>query len=464
MSLVSNELDYKKYVSSHPSYTMSKVLPQNGIQTVTMTTAGGEETIFELPPKVYNLSKSILSFTLTPAIGVPAVAETVLNKIFADTIGAIRQIQLYTRTGLFLVDLNYANNYTNAVSRHETPIDEVLQNDKPLNGYGFWEGLSCSNYAGRQNAAEGIIRPAAGAGDNGTAGAGLTDYLEPKYVVVGTDASANPVINYKVPLKFFKNTGLEVDKDLYFGGETLYLKIIWDNRNKVGYHTEFGDNDNTTHLPINGVTISTISLFTAIEQNPIVESEVKQKVMSAEGLSLQWPMVYYNSTPLAAGAGALHSVQVRYNRGNGSKLKKIYWVPSHQTATTWQAYDHNNEGARKITSFYTTVNNIRTSQFDYNVTNAEDWMVKKESLKGSCIMSSNEYYYNNTWIENFTDDSSALIKSNLPDQHNIDDGLDLNTEVIYTINAINNNVALNHQFFAVTSKDLIIGSAGIQLI
>lgn len=478
MSLISDELDYKKYTSSHPTYTYSKVLPQNGVQAVALTTAGGEETIFELPPKVYNFSKSNLVFSLTPSAG------THFNKMFSDCVPAIRQIQVYTRTGLFLVDLNYANNYTNAISRHETPLDEILQNDKPANAYGYWEGLYPSNQLSKQTAAETIIRPAAAAATatvgtvNGAVdSAGVSGIFEPGYCIVGADTTATPVINYKIPLKFFKNTGLEVDKDVYFGGETLYVKIIWEKYTRLGYNTTNEDNDNTGHAALTSGAIAGVTLFMAIEQNSVVENEVKNRVMSAEGLRIQWPMVYTNLIPLAAGAGALHAVQVRYNRGHGSKLKKVYWVPFHQTNTTWQSFDHNNTltvvttgagpatyVANKVSSFYTTVNNIRTSQFDYSIANGEDWMVKKESLKGSCISSSDEYYYNFTWIEDFTGNMSLLDKAKLPDQHNIDDGLDLTSEVIYTINATNNNKALNHHIFAVTQKELIVNSTGIQLL
>jgi len=458
MSLVSDELDYKKYTSSRPSYTFSKILPQNGSQTVTLSAAGGEETIFELPPKVFNGSKSIFAFSQTPPQG------THYNKMFVDTVPSIRQIQLYTRTGLYLVDLNYANDFTNSISRHETPVSEILANDKIDNDIGYWEGLYPSNVLGKDAATENIVRPAAAAGDGGIDLSGKTSIIEPEYCLVGTDNEATPVINYKFPLRYFKETGFEVDKDLYFGGETLYLKIVWDSYTRIGYNTTHDDNNNTGAAALTAGTISGITLFLAIEQNPVIENAIKSKVMSPEGLSLYWPMVYTNLVPLAAGVSALHSIQVRYNRGNGRRLKKIYWVPFNQTRTTYRSFDHDNTGGKKFTSFHTTVNNLRTSQFDYAVVAGEDWMVKKDSLKGSCILSSDEYYYNFTWIEDFTGSMSLLEKSKLPDLHNIDDGLDLTSEVIYTVNAINNNKAINHHIFAVCQKELTINANGIQLL
>ena len=462
MSIISQELDYQKRNFSHPTYTYTKLTQQTGGQTITPQAASNVESIFELPPKVFNLSKSILSFTFTP----PAPGANTFNKYFCDSICEIQQIQVYTRTGIFIADINYANNYTNAISRHETKLEDIISNDKPHNTYGgYLEGLFPSNLGGQSINSEAIIRPAAGDANNTVAGAGFTSFLEPAYAVVGSTNGANPVIERRIALKNFKNSLLSVNNDLYFGGEILYLKIIWAPTTKVYYKTTNADNDNTDHAIATTGTITKLSLYLAIEANPVLENELKMKVASPEGLNILLPYVYVNKINLGlVGANGSHNLQVRYNRGNGSKLTKIYWAPYNNTESSYSAYDHNNLAMAKVVSFNTSINNTRTSQFEYRCAEGEDWMVKKEKLKGSCILSSNEYYHNFTWIEDFTDHNSFVSKPTFPDESTFIDGLDLSTEIIYQVNATVANVALNHYVWAVCQRNLIVNSSGISVM
>ena len=117
----------------------------------------------------------------------------------------------------------------------------------------------------------------------------------------------------------------------------------------------------------------------------------------------------------------------------------------------------------KVLSFHTTINNTRISQYNYVCSVADDWIVKKDKLKGSCIFTANEYYYNFTWIEDFTDTSPMNKTPQAVSEFNVDEGLDLNTEVIYGIQAYCADVNLTHHIFAVTQKTLKIAAGGITL-
>eukprot|EP01132_Coremiostelium_polycephalum_P004024 gene4024-5032_t len=67
--VVSNELDYRPLLVSEPEYEYTRLFPQSGT-TYTTVSAGGNDTIFEVPPsKAYNLGKSWFQFTfILPAI------------------------------------------------------------------------------------------------------------------------------------------------------------------------------------------------------------------------------------------------------------------------------------------------------------------------------------------------------------------------------------------------------------
>ena len=100
MSLVSRELDYKSVDVSHGSYQLSKITPQSESNIITPN--GGEEAIFEIPgSKVINFGRSILSFQFTPG----TAGSAKFNWIHCDWFPFIRQLQLYTREGLFLCDI-----------------------------------------------------------------------------------------------------------------------------------------------------------------------------------------------------------------------------------------------------------------------------------------------------------------------------------------------------------------------
>ena len=100
---------------------LNKILPLSGSQTV-LITSGGNDTLIEIPTKVFNLARSHLYFVFTPATS----GGGNYNWMNMDVISMIRQIQLYTRSGIYICDLNFANKYTSAVFKVETKIDEYL--------------------------------------------------------------------------------------------------------------------------------------------------------------------------------------------------------------------------------------------------------------------------------------------------------------------------------------------------
>ena len=82
-------------------------------------------------------------------------------------------------------------------------------------------------------------------------------------------------------------------------------------------------------------------------------------------------------------------------------------------------------------------------------------------MRGSVITSSNEYYFNWCYVEDFT--SCKKLYQTDEDQLNVD-GIKLTREeLLYYINATNNNVntGINHVFYYVTQKQLDIGETMI---
>ena len=89
MSQLSNQLDYKKESFIHPTYKLNKILPQSGSQSVTINT-GGNDTMFEIPVKAFNLARSLLCFTIAPGANAAAYYYA-----YEDVLTPIRQLDNY---------------------------------------------------------------------------------------------------------------------------------------------------------------------------------------------------------------------------------------------------------------------------------------------------------------------------------------------------------------------------------
>ena len=65
MAKIAEQLDFTKRDFLAPTYHLNRVFPQSGASTATLTVAGGNETIFEIPVKPVNFTKSYLQFDIT---------------------------------------------------------------------------------------------------------------------------------------------------------------------------------------------------------------------------------------------------------------------------------------------------------------------------------------------------------------------------------------------------------------
>ncbi len=297
---VDDSLNYDAYVLQYGTYQLLKINQTSGFQGVTLSVAGGEESEFEIPAKVFNLSKTKIQFTLTPAS--PPVAAVSYNWMFAEEVPIIRQIQFYTRSGTYFVNVPNCNKYLNMILRRETKLEDLLKRDKTLvvtgaTASGVLEGLQPCNSLFNAN-----FRPTAGV-------TGITSYLEPQYVIIGSATTVagpvyvnTPQLNYTFDLSLFKNTLFELNKDLYFGGETVYIKIIWDSITKMLFTSTATDATAagaasatvSAGAPAGGTLsgqISNLRLYLAVETNPEIVNKVVKQCSEPSGLQILIPYV-----------------------------------------------------------------------------------------------------------------------------------------------------------------------------
>lgn len=465
MSKIAKQLDYVKDVFVHPTYRLNKVLPLSGSTTASATTAGGQETIFEIPVNAVNFYRSYLSFQFH----IPETVNLFYNLAFMDCFPHFRQLQLYTRSGIYICDLNELANYTKVIWNAETELEDFLN-------YGMMSGLvgaagdatvrpgalGAGSHFQRSNAATGTIQTSRlNTGAFAAAGTSDLNYTEPMYVfrsVVDAGAGQSALnFNVVLPLSNLKNTILSIDKDIYFG-EIIILRVVWSPSTKIAFINDTAANVNTNAAAlITTVAVSNIALYVAIEKNPELVNGLRTQIAGG-GHNILIPYVYTYKNNLN---GTSQNVSLRFNRGHGRKLVKIYHAIFNNTEQANTAYDHNNVNGAKCTSYYTMLNNERIQEFNVDTTALDDWNIMKECLKGSVLQTSNIYQYN--WFHRDKFDGVCLDDG---DQvlTNLDTGLDLSIEQKWDIYCTTVNAQFNHYDFAITQKMLTISSAGITVI
>ena len=108
-SQIVTQVFYKKGDSLYPNYRLTRIIQQTGgqHQQFTIGTGSSVESIFEIPVKAFNFAQSYTAFSITP----PAIANN-STWFFTDTMSPFLQVQAYTRSGIYLCNLNYCSNYT----------------------------------------------------------------------------------------------------------------------------------------------------------------------------------------------------------------------------------------------------------------------------------------------------------------------------------------------------------------
>lgn len=453
-SVVASELDYKKKDYSYPTYKLTKVLPQSGGQSVTITPNGTAETVFELPNKVFNLSRSILRYNSTES----AAGVGNFNWIPADCWAHIRQIQLYTKTGTYFVDLMDVGVYTSITWKPETKLEDFLTYDKGT--------YSAAGTAAGTNTGSQLLRPcnrvaAENYRSNANGSVGQVDYLEPLYNFVGTANTADPVLEVRMPLGMIPNTFLSLDKDIVFN-DIINLKIVWQQGTRVAWYGNSGTDPTGGGASVAedaNFNLQNITLYLAVEVDPLVEKNVRE--MFQRGYKIYSPYVFYNKTNLD---GTSQNVSLRFDRSHGQRLMKIYHSLFNNTESDHTMYDHNNLADNKVAEFYTQLNSQRQQEFNLDTSAYDDYMLLKDKLKGSLILSANVYAYNWFWLEDFSDQiapsEKPLSSADGPDQ-NLKRGLDLTSDVKWDfIGVTTANANHNHYSYAVVQRELSISPEG----
>lgn len=434
-TVIAQSLDQKIAKYSHPNYKLLRLVPLEGSSPLSNITSS-RQLRFELPTEAFNLARSYLAFTL--ALGEATTAGR-YNKIFADTCAPIRGIRLQSRSGQIIADLDYVNQMVRIMNKAETAFSEYISD-------GLQDCLAPSNT---------LVSGAGAVGANG--GAGRVNFLEPNYIVSGAvrdgAGAGNVTRYYKIPLNIFKNTIFEADKDLLFP-EILVMTITFAPKDEVCYQGSDAVNHATNAVACEGqLDISNVNFYLSTEVNPVITNLLRSQVNS--GLSIPLPYVYYyfmNRT------STNQTVSLRFNTGHGKSLKRVYHTVLTDGGAVNTKYDSNNTDGVKVSSYYTTVNSKRTTDFDLTCSDATGltvWLAHRDKVKNSVLLNNEVYMYNWFHMEDFANlgNPEEMKKLDVP-KWNLTSGIPLNDEIKWDFIGTTANSSFNHHTFVCVNKTL----------
>ncbi|OJV15191.1 MAG: hypothetical protein BGO27_03570 [Alphaproteobacteria bacterium 33-17] len=489
-NLISKEISQRKQkVLDHSDYRYLRIVQQNNGGSVTLDANGGQESTFQIPAsQVFNLSRSYFRFTEEQAANVGA--NNFVYR-FCDLVPHFQRLTIMTQKGQVIIcEIPDCHQYTKAVLRHETRLDEMLGNDSPADDVGIYSGLippqnslisytdipgGAASVAGLEGdisaalasiATNGVIRTSGGVAKNG--------FLEPKYHIRNTTTNTKLKIHNRLPLSLFKNTICAMDKNRYFG-DIIEIRVTWSETANI-YFCARTTAKSTPVVPPANLDITSLEFHLCTENNPVIVQDMKTKF--ANGGFVDHIPYLYNSKQTKT--GTLQHIELDINRSQGSHIQKILWFPSNVAKDQGVRYYHAlgeqypdgaaaSTGATDILDFNPLINGnpIYSSSVKQRVGTAvfnEPYFLQRNRMKGNCITSVDDYNHNFVWYQDWTDPNPFWMKP--LDRFDPDvyiDGYPLTEPVKYEIDINFGNAAATriHYIYAVVLRELTVNQTEI---
>jgi hypothetical protein len=493
MATVSHEIDYTKKSLATGQYKYSNLYPLNGVRGFGLNVAGTVQSVFEIPTKVINFSKCFLRGSIF--VG-PQMAETDMLAYNIHKYGhvMIDSISLTTRSGLHLMDTRHHGRWSRASLQAYTSKEKYLS--KPLcstnltvatagvgemfspaySNYDFGSNTNTSHYPNSDDGevvlsknslavdliTKGVVGETAANGALAQAGPPVIPFVRARVDIHGGTVA----YNFNIPFSDFKDTILATNKDLFFN-EVLVLTINWNNKTRLGFTNTGANVDaiNDIHSGLaplgNNTAISNIGINLAVETDQQIVNELKSKILSS-GLSMFVPYVHCYRMPTPAGATS--TIQQKINKGHGRNLLRIITTTASPVEES-SPLDWNcgNVSAFRTQQFHTQLNSMNQQENNLMPATFDDFVYLSDLLKGSSYVSSESFYANAIWIDNFHGDKSHKWSDTENDQDWNLGGLDLTEEKTWNYVADEREDAIEYVFyvFVITQKFLTISKQGI---
>ena len=448
-----------KTVTQHPGKYRFIRIPLNNVtgNQVTLDTVSSTLLEWKLPAVVYNLSKSLLSYTIDIA-GPAAKCNLVFNDVGLEI---AQSLTFGQASGNNLVDIQNVGNYLSVCRKLDTNPEDYLAGD--VTGGLVKADLTSTNYfpPSYTGAAGNLFGVATGTVVTGATG------LEPQYCRMAAATTALEVQRC-FPLSGVTGSILSMPQDQFLGNDNMYLRIMTAPSSKLGYVVTAVTNPVTGAAVLEAQpVVKNLYLFLAVQRDPlIIESLMSKYASGTLKYTIPFPYTFRNST---VGAGN-QSIQIQLNSNYGPLLKRMVHSVFPAAETLNSAYDHNNWSGSKISSYQTVLDSSPLQDAVINCQQPtaaapgnvlDDWRENRASLRRSGVIN-NPASYQLNWmhIDEFAAPSSD---PQVPDSQ-VWDGLDLSLPKSWSMQCVTAAANYTHYTFAQFLRPLHITNTGPQFV
>jgi hypothetical protein len=424
------EISMARSTINYPLYKQLRLVPNSGTSTVTLNETSQQEITFDIPAVVFNMAQSSLNFVVTIT-----QAGALLPAMHTLGVAPIERMSLYTRSGLYLVDIPNFANYTHSVMPLHTPIDK--KNSHGAIGVaaaaGTSEGLACginpTYYVSNLDSAAiptDTYDTTTGAAQR-PAGNPSIDGIQ--HIAFGT-AAAGLQVQYNIPFELLYGTLMCVNKDVYFGSEILNLRIQFGGHNTFALACTAATSVSAGAIPIGSgadagtVVVTNPHLLLAVEQSLPIKATLTSRVASA-GYSLMVPFLYGFQNTLTANSTT--SVQYRLNRGHGVNLMRVMSAVYNLDNVPAGVLNAWNNSGEKYSDLFTSLDNTRIQDSNMSTAAHDTYRYMRRMLEGSSVTGAGSLESNNMYVDSFNNSKMIDVVS----RDMALGGVELDTERLY---------------------------------
>lgn len=426
----SSQIVFKQHSRLAPRYKMLRVNLSNlNTNQMTLSATNTTQLSFKLPYNVaFNLSKSRFAGSLA----VLAQTNAFTSGAIADAWPFFGSVSLETGNGIQLVNLTDPTKYSKVVGQTGMDYKEYLTRDTS-------DLIAPSNSA--TNATQtGVAQSVA--------------YLEPLHLDESTANNAK-TITYNLGLGDFKNTILGLDKDLYFGQNDIYLKITIGNYDKWIYETT---TDVTLPVALAANSFSSVYLYLAVEQNPVITDALRDKFDST---GIQLLIDYPITTRVSSAAGTSQSIIVPYQPSMGKTLKKVVYTCWHATENLGTSVDNDNTAGAKIATYNTYVDAQKLQDDVVTCSTVDPWRLNEAVCRGTPVI--NRAVYMKNFFHQDTFENVDMAKESKTAETAVD-GLKMDKGLQWQLSGTSANAAFIHLVFGIFQREILINRDGVQFV
>ena len=249
---------------------------------------------------------------------------------------------------------------------------------------------------------------------------------------------------------------------------------------------------------MNTAALSSLALYIAVETDPIITSQLINKV-NGEGFTMTIPYVYCTQSPVsvsaiiatAAPSSSAFSMQQRITRGYGHRLLRCYSAifgsegvsatnmsimnSTHAFPTTIgdgvtflgignvSGFTTNQHSDLCLGAYNTTLDGIRLQDFTVSASDSTHWLINEPYLRGSAILTLDQYKNQCCHIDSWTG------KPVCEEDDTVDNGLSLDSDKTYgvtypTLYNTSTATSFDHYLFFVVQRQLAIKGNQIVLM